>query len=833
MMKKQSLNGVWELRGGSGERGGVGRFPHFEQSERFMKADVPGSVHETLVKENIIKEPTLGKNVLEARWVEEWIWGYRRTFCISEEDIKEKKIRLVFERLDLYSVIYINGREAGRHNNFYYPCRLDVTGFVHAGENNIFVTVESGLFYAADKPALPYYGSCNSSSKLTKRMWLRKPQCSAEWDWSPRLLNVGISGDVRLEFGEVFIDETAVLSNLSDDYSKAEIEIRLFTENLCGEQKSCMLKITVDGAAGYPPVTLEIPAGKSRNSFCFEIENPRLWNPSGFGEQYRYEIKAELYDENGARIHEEIIKHGLRRAVIDQSKHPVKGTYFILTVNGNKIFAKGGNFVPADIIYSRIKREDYELLIDRALEANCNALRVWGGGMYESGDFYDICDEKGLVVWQDFIGACSTYPAGNREYFDDYTREITHQIRRMSRFASLVIYSGNNEIEWQVWNPPAGEVYPDANLYHWILPRTLKAEDPYKYYQPSSPWSPGFEYPNDDFTGDQHPWNVGFGDFDFFKYRDYECRFPNEGGLRGPNSLPAVMACLEEGEKYMHSFSWQIHENSIDDWGSGNSADLMVKEWLGADVSPEDLETYIYLGGFVQGEGLSEYILNFRRRKFDSASAIFWMYNDCWPAVRSWTIVDYCKNRTPAFYPVKRAFEPVAVNIVCENGRLLVYAVSDIPKNTPAVLEYGIFTADGEYIEKKTEKIEIEANSSHIAAKIDHDLWQKTGEKKAFPYALLYAGGKNVSYGRFINKRHHELELVKTPEISVRKDEKAKKAYLKSDAFVIGVSLDLTGRQAEDNFFDLFPGVEKEIGIDDIKSGAVRTFNTGGKFIYF
>jgi beta-mannosidase len=313
-------------------------------------------------------------------------------------------------------------------------------------------------------------------------------------------------------------------------------------------------------------------------------------------------------------------------------------------------------------------------------------------------------------------------------------------------------------------------------LYHWILPRTLKEEDPYRYYQPSSPYSADFAYPNDDFTGDQHPWNVGFGDFDFFKYRTYECRFPNEGGLRGPGSLPAVSACLEEGEKYMHSFSWQLHENSIDDWGSGNSADLMVGQWLGIDALSVDLETYVYLGGFVQGEGLTEYILNFRRRKFDSGSAIFWMYNDCWPATRSWTIVDYYKNRTPAFYPVKRAFNPIAADIVCQEGKLSVYAVSDKPEDAEALLEYGIFTSEGEYIEKRSKKIAIKANRSEAVAEIDYGLWQKTGETKSFPYALIYIGEKIVSSRRFINKRHYELELVKTPAISLRKGDKTGKA---------------------------------------------------------
>ena len=844
-MVKQCLNGVWDLRGGSGDRAGVGRWPHFEQAERFMKAEVPGSVHDTLIKEKIIKEPTLGRNVLDSRWVEEFIWAYRRTFNVKSEDLKDKKVRIVFECLDLNAVIYINGKEAGRHNNFYYPCKLDVTDFIHEGENNIFVKIESGLIYAADKPALPYYGAIyNDASKLTKRMWLRKPQCSFEWDWSPRLINVGIPGDVYLEFGEVFADEVAVLSDLSDRWAQADIEVKVFTENLSGKAKNCTLKTTILETKQTFETKAEIPAKdniperncdkskwQSHISCKFGINNPKLWNPIGFGEQFRYNIKVELFDENNNLIHEETVKHGVRKVVIDQSKHPVKGTYYILTVNGNKIFAKGGNFVPADIVYSRITRKDYETLVDRAIEANCNAMRVWGGGMYESDDFYDICDEKGMVVWQDFIGACSTYPANNNAYFHDYQREIMHQIRRMSRYASLVIYSGNNEIEWQVWDHSmSGDRFPDANLYHWILPRTLKEEDPFKYYQPSSPWSPDFAFPNDDHTGDQHPWSIGFGDNEFFTYRTFECRFPNEGGLRGPNSLPAMKACFEEGEEYMHSLSWQVHENSIDDWHN-SSADDMFKLWLGFDPMTISVEKYVYLGGFVQGDGLSEYILNFRRRKFDSASAIFWMYNDCWPTTRSWTIVDYFRNRTPSFYPVKRAFNPLAVDIVCENNKLSVYGISDKTGDIKATVEYGIFTLDGKYLEKKSQEVTIKANVSEVIAEIDFDLWQKNGASKCLPFAVLYVDGKIIASRRFVTTKYYELELVKTPKISVRKDEQAGKAYLKSDVFVIGASIDLDGKKVSDNFFDLFPGIEKELDLRDIDGVSVRTVNTCGEYV--
>jgi beta-mannosidase len=201
------------------------------------------------------------------------------------------------------------------------------------------------------------------------------------------------------------------------------------------------------------------------------------------------------------------------------------------------------------------------------------------------------------------------------------------------------------------------------------------------------------------------------------------------------------------------------------------------------------------------------------------------MYNDCWNTTRSWTIVDYQRNRTPAFYPVKRAFNPLAVDIVCENGRLSVYGISDELKDTKAVIEYGIFTLNGEYAEKKSQEVIINANSSHVIAEIDYDLWQKTGVKKCLPYAVLYIDGKIVSSKRFIVTKYHELEL-ETPKIFIRTDKSANKAYLKSDKFVLGASIDLNGEKVTDNFFDLFPGIEKEFDLAEIDGVSIRTINS-------
>jgi beta-mannosidase len=210
-------------------------------------------------------------------------------------------------------------------------------------------------------------------------------------------------------------------------------------------------------------------------------------------------------------IGEHTRKIGFRHVRINQDKHPESGNHFVLEVNGKPIFAKGGNFVPADTIFTKIDRARYETLIDRALEANFNLLRVWGGGLYEKDDFYEVCDEKGILVWQEFIFACAKYPTTDEKFLADIKREATHQIRRLAHHPSLVIWCGNNEMEWGCysWGYEKGVAHPDYALFHLALPMILKQEDPTRYYQPSSPFSPDHEPPNRDDMGDQHPWSVG------------------------------------------------------------------------------------------------------------------------------------------------------------------------------------------------------------------------------------------------------------------------------------------------------------------------------------
>jgi beta-mannosidase len=350
-----------------------------------------------------------------------------------------------------------------------------------------------------------------------------------------------------------------------------------------------------------------------------------------------------------------------------------------------------------------------------------------------------------------------------------------------------------------------GKLNIDHALFHYVLPRMLAEEDPTRYYQPSSPFSPDGLDPGRDDVGDQHPWSIGFTDVDFRKYREMACRFPNEGGIFGPTALPTVRACLERESDRPGDHAWDLHENGIAFWGGRGHRDLETHLWLGKTADKGSLRDYVYRAGLVQGEGLAEYIKNFRRRMFDSASAVFWMYNDCWPAVRSWTIVDYYLRRTPSFHPVRRAFAPRTVVVTREGEKVRVYGVNDGPRFSGR-LRYGIMRLSGGYPVDEATPVTLEENASTLLAEYDARAWDRLGVKTHVAFALLADDmGTEVARDRMIIPLFKEM---KWPRGQVGVSWTGGKAVFTSRTFAWRVCLDLDGeKRLPDNFFDVWPGV--------------------------
>jgi len=797
MSKTIDLNGTWNLRWHDGERGDAVETVLAGDAalDRAWPVQVPGSVHEALLEQGIIDDPNVGANVLKCRWVEEMKWVYQRTFTAPRRSNGERAW-LTFDCLDLAAVVYLNGTEVGRHTNSFYPFRAEVTDALKTGQNTLVVEIESGLFHAMHRSGAGY--SVNLNCELTKRPWLRKPQSEHGWDWSPRLLNVGITGAARLDIAKAARwDGCTVLSELDDDLSCGQVTARVFVEGL--EPKARRARLTVRVGKIEHAETVTIKPGMNRVEATVSVPKPRPWWPVGHGRQHRYPVEVELEGVGSARK-----RVGFRHVRVNQEPHPEKGSYFILEVNGKKIFCKGGNFVPADLIRSRTDRKRYEGLVDLALESNFNLLRIWGGGLYESEDFYELCDKRGILVWQEFIFACAKYPTTDADFLADVKREAVYQLRRLAHRPSLVIWCGNNEMEAgnYNWGYDKGVAHPDYALFHMILPRLVAEEDGTRFYQPSSPMSPNLENPGAHHAGDQHPWEIGFGETDFRKYSGMISRFPNEGGILGPNALPTVRACADR----IGDFGWELHDNSVSYWKwiPSYTPDAMIAEWTGRKVAGMSIEDYVYWGGLVHGAGLAEYVKNFRRRMFDTAAAIFWMYNDVWPCTRSWTTVDYYLRRTPAFWPVKRATAPVSLVIAREGKRLRVYGVND-GAALDATLRFGLLRLSGGYPVDETCEVRLESNASTLVAEFDAARWDRLGQKTHVAFAVLEKDGAELARDTMIGPRFHEM---KWPEAKVSVRRQKGKAVLTSDTFAWRVCLDLDGeRPLPDNFFDIYPGI--------------------------
>ncbi|UCH35101.1 MAG: hypothetical protein JSV65_01745 [Armatimonadota bacterium] len=808
-----SLNGTWDLAYAEGaflvapEQLMGDALP----GRGVLRARVPAPVHQVLMEAGLLDDPNVGLNSLKARWVEEMFWVYRHSFAVPPEAL-QANASLVFERLELDATVVLNGEAIGHHANAFRPAGFDVTGKLRAGDNLLVVRISTGMHAAADKPGAEYSGA--PTDLLTKRHWLRKPQYQGGWDWNPRLMNVGILGDVELAWLTApRLGQVTVFAMPSDDLSTATVHVRAALEGV-GEQAAegtLSARIIETGQEATLPVTIE--PGESRRELTLDIADPRLWWPVNHGEQYLYTVEVAL--AAGGETQSVTRRTGVRRVEMDQSPHPVEGSYCVLRINDRPVFCKGGNWVPPDLLHSAVTRERHRELVRLAVEANFNMLRVWGGGVYADHALCEACDEAGVLLWHDFVFACSKYPGDDPEFAAEVRREVTHVVRELAHHPALVVWCGNNEIEWGDWDwgyDDRARTHPHYAMFHHDIPLIVRTEDPSTLHWISSPWSPDFRHPNDPTVGDQHPWGVSIltpGPADWWQYRGFVDRFANEGGVLGASSPATLRQFIPDDQRRLLSPSWEHHDNPLASTGSRpgeiGRAYATVEFWTGRDPLAMDWEQYAFVSALLQAEGLQEYIANYRRRMFSSACAVFWMYNDSWPVTHGWTIVDYYLRRKLAYHPVRRAFQPVAVFVVEEDGVVTVYGVNDTTEAWCGELRYGLFLLAGGLALDESASVSLPANASTPLGRFDRAEWDALDPRKAGAFAQLLKDGQVVSQHRLFLARFKDLAFG-APDINM--EAQGGQLTLTSDAFAWGVCLDVDGEAAmADNCFDLLPGI--------------------------
>ncbi len=810
------LSGTWALTWTDGGHSAqsYGDFARLGLGDpgRFLNVPVPMEIHRALGTLGLVDDPNVGINSLKARWVSEQLWQYQTTFEAPQEVARTARVHLVFDRIETVARVFLNGHEVGRHGTAHRPCRLDVTGRVKPGTNRLSVTVESGLYDVADRPGGDYGAGLDSA--LNKRHWLRQAQYEFLWDWNPRLINVGLTGGVRLEWVDLArLDQVAVLAEPAADMQSAQVLVRTFVEGFApGRMATVAARIRETGEQAQ--ATVPLGPGITAAPVTLTMAKPHLWWPRGHGEQPLYTLDVTLTVDD-AMLAAATRRFGVRRIELDRSPHPAKGEHFTIRVNGRPVFARGANWVPPDMIPSSVTRDRIKRLLQQAVDANFNLLRIWGGGVFVGHDFLDQADELGLLVWHDFLFACTKYPADDPAFLEEIRKETRFAAREYAHHASLALWCGSNELESANWHwgyDTFGRAFPDYALFHHVIPRILAEEDPARPYWPSSPYSGTYRDPDDPAYGDTHPWNVSLGEAgpDFWAYRTSDARFVSEGGVLGASSPATLRQFLPEPQRKLRSFAWDHHDNAVNFWREGSGLTYRaVDYWLGRDYQQMSLDDYAYSSALLQAEGISELVSNHRRRMFESSGAVFWMFNDSWPTTHGWSIVDYYGRRKLAYHPVRRAFAPVTVVVADEGPDIIVYGINDTTNEWKGALRSGLFALSGGLPRHERRDVTLTPNAARALVTIPRSEWERLGLASHGAFAVLEDASGDVATHRLFLTRFKEMPFV-TPTVEITR--RGDRAVFRSRTLAWGVTLDLDGETpVSDDCFDLLPGIEHAI----------------------
>jgi beta-mannosidase len=624
----------------------------------WLGASVPGSVHTDLMAAGVIADPFVRRFEIGCQWLDAERWTYKTTFTFSPDETLPRRL-LRFDGLDTVASVWLDGEKIGEHDNMFVPLELDVTERLTPGSHELSVEFEPAVTVGRERRAryLASEGLRESVVRFDERAFVRKAQYMYGWDWGPRLVSAGIWRPVTLiehagRLGDVLVEQAH-----GEDGS---VELRFWSET------------DADGDIVHE---VEGVVGPFRDGDVVRLENPELWWPAGFGPQRLLTVKTRLLDRgSAATLDERTTRIGLRRVrlVREPDRH---GESFELEVNGRRVYCLGANWIPHDSFPARITREDLRAQLLRARDLNMNMLRVWGGGFYESDDFYELCDELGLLVWQDFPYACSYYP----EDPDDLKaarREAREHVRRLRCHPSLVLWCGNNEnrtmfeSRWddETRHPPR---YYGEKIYEGVLPQVLAELDPSRPYVPTSPW--GGERANDGGTGDQHYWDVWHGRGDWKHYADCTGRFVSEFGFASAPGARAWSKILPHAAAPLatspHEPDARWHDKTLK--GHLTFAGLVELHYPQAS----DLEAWTYHSQLNQRDALRFGIEHLRRSEC-CRGALIWQLNDCWP-VQSWSVIDSEGDYKAAAFELRRLFAPALASITLDDGKARLFVVLD------------------------------------------------------------------------------------------------------------------------------------------------------------
>src|SRR5256885_7171293 len=775
--------------------------------DKWYPATVPGCVHTDLLNNKLIDDPFYRDNEKKLQWIGKTDWEYQTTFNLTAEMLKRSNLELVFEGLDTYSNVFLNDQLLKATDNMFRTWRVNLKRQAKLGANTLRIRFRSPINEILPVMARMNYElpAANDQGEKTSPH-TRKAPYQYGWDWGPRFVTSGIWRPVFLEaWNDARVADVHIQTReIRADVANVTAEVEVIAD--AGADATIVLNNLSNKTVTRR--RLALTPGTNRVVLNLTIPHPSLWWPNGLGSHPLYAFKAQLLIK-GRPIDEASTRTGLRSLELRRQNDDA-GESFTFVINGVPVLAKGGNWIPADSFPSRITKDKYRELVQSVRDTNMNMLRVWGGGIYESDYFYELCDEMGILVWQDFMFGCSLYPA-DQGFLESVRQEAVDNVRRLRNHPSIVIWVGNNEIEsgWFHWGWkqkfPASLWDDYLKIFYGVLPEVCKSLDPSRPYWPSSPSSNLQDDPESQKMGDLHYWQVWHAAAPFTDYEKQFPRFMSEYGFQSFPQFETVATYTEPADRDVSSPVMMVHQRHP----RGNQ---LIREYMLREYpEPKDFEAFLYVSQVLQAEGIKIGAEHLRRIMPHNMGSLFWQIDDCWP-VASWSSIDYTGRWKALQYYARRFYSEILVSPQEDKGIINLFVVSDRLRVAPAQLNVSLLDFAGNKLWSQQTDIEVAPlnSRSYLTVPINTLLSGKD-PKSVFLFAELSVAGKAGSRNEHFFQPYKNL-LLPRPQISSAavRTRTGINVTLSADKLARDVYLSAPNNSGffVDNYFDLIPGRE-------------------------
>ena len=786
-------------------------------------ATVPGSVQRDLIKLHILPDPYYGTIEEKVQWVEDENWDFKKSFHLTAADLKYEDALISFEGLDTHADVFLNGSKLFHSENMFVKHEKSVKDLLREGENNLYIR-----FFSPINHLMPAritngfeYPVGKDHREVKMSVYSRKAPYHFGWDWGMRLVQMGIWRPItltlynNLRIEDFFVEQISITDKLAKIVNHIEI-------NKLSNSTNAKIRInySLENEKIYTQETdITLLEGNNKLSASFELQNPKLWMPNSWGDQHLYEITAQIIIDNKV-VTEKTRRIGLRNIRVVNEEDKV-GKSFYFEVNGEPMFAKGANYIPGEIMNTLQDDNYYNKLFDNITAANMNMIRVWGGGFYENEKFYELADEKGILVWQDFMFGCTPYPH-DESFLSNVEDEAIYNVKRLRNHPSIAIWCGNNEVEesikyWGFDKQYSKEIMEGFRegydkTFRELLPEIVMEFAPNTYYLHGSPDTANWGRPESLNYGDAHYWGVWHGREPFEVLDVNVPRFMSEFGFQSFPEMKTIRTFAEPKDFDIDSDVMKTHQKS----GIGNEA---IKQYMDMYYNtPSTFDDFVYVGLVMQGEGMIYGIEAHRRNRPFCMGTLYWQLNDSWPVV-SWSGIDYYNNWKALHYKVRDVFAPIALNIHKNEEMLDFYIMSDkLEDFTELTMNISLIDFTGKEYSNTQTKVIAKANASEKVYSISIDKFATLNQQKN---SVVYVELKDVNNKLIAESKYYfnwpnKLNLPKTnieQTITYKDGEYTVTLLSEHLAKNVFIEVPIQGAKFSDNFFDILPGEKKVITI--------------------